>query len=228
MSKAMRKPVVKKPLVWWMVLVALLVLVVVALVVGRDALAVRQASPVKRQISTFSLTFEMVPATPVILACLPGAKGTVTIKKWGTRDELTLQVVGLARNTSYALFVLQTPGAPFGMARYQGDLETDRDGEGITSIWGAFNAQALSITPTPLASQDQEGKDQTGAATGAVTLYHLGLWFGNPEVPFQQGCEPAQEAPIVTALKSERHVGIQVLNTSNFQMEYGPLSNVPA
>jgi hypothetical protein len=226
-SNVMKKAV-KKPLVRWIALVVLLAVVVAAVMTGWSVLAASTARPIKQQVNTFSLTFDMVPATPAIRACLPDAKGTVTIKKWEVNDELTLDVVGLARNTGYALFVLQMPGTPFGMAWYQSDLETDSNGEGSASVWGALNAKAFSISPAQLTTRGQRGNAQTGAMFGAVNLYHLGLWFDDPQVPFRQGCEPGQKAPVVTPFNSGQHAGIQVLNTSNFMNQPGPLSNVPA
>ena len=52
------------------------------------------------------------------------------------------------------------------------------------------------------------------------------LWFNNPNVPFNLGCEPGQPSPIVTPFNGEQHAGIQVLNTAQFPVDAGPLSHV--
>ncbi|HEY7126276.1 MAG TPA: hypothetical protein VH540_20195 [Ktedonobacterales bacterium] len=219
----------KRPLVRWMVAVGLLALVVVALAAGRTALAANNTpGPIKQQVNTFSFTFDMVPSTGAIKACLPDAKGTVTITKGSVNDELTLHVVGLARNTGYDLFVLQVPHAPFGISWYQSDLETNPNGEGTASVRGIFNIETFSISPATLTTKGREGNDQTGATFGAVNMYHLGLWFNDPQVPFNLGCEPGQTKPVVTPFNGEQNAGIQVLNTSNFPDNAGPLRNVPA
>ena len=56
--------------------------------------------------------------------------------------------------------------------------------------------------------------------------YHLGLWFADPQVPFDLGCEPGAINPIMTPFDGDQQAGIQVLNTSNFPDNAGPLSQV--
>ena len=58
--------------------------------------------------------------------------------------------------------------------------------------------------------------------------FHLGLWFNSPAKPFNLGCEGTATAPIVTPFNGEQHAGIQILNTSNFPDNKGPLSHVKA
>ncbi len=218
----------KKSLMRWTVAVALLALVVVALAAGRGALAASNGSLSKQQANTFSFTFNMVPASAAIQQCLPHALGTVTITKGSQNDELTLHVVGLAPSTGYDLFVLQIPHAPFGIAWYQSDLETNSNGEGTVSVRGIFNIETFSISPGTVTTKGREGNDQTGATFGAVNQYHLGLWFNDPQVPFNLGCEPGRTLPLVTPFNGEQHAGILALNTSNFPDSAGPLRHVPA
>jgi hypothetical protein len=59
-------------------------------------------------------------------------------------------------------------------------------------------------------------------ATGPIQMYHLGLWFNDPNDATKAGC-PGN----VTPFNGEHDAGIQVLNTSNFPALSGPLSNVP-
>ncbi|SRR6266566_6161329 len=159
-------------------------------------------------------TFSMVSSSTNISACLPHAAGTVTITPGSLNDLMKVSVSGLAPNTGYDFFVIQLPKAPFGVSWYQSDLHTDSTGAGSVSVRGIFNKETFSISPG-------------GTVTfGATHQYHLGLWFNSPKVPFNLGCEPGQPSPIVTPFNGAQHAGIQVLNTSNFPDNAGPLSQV--
>jgi hypothetical protein len=161
-----------------------------------------------------AFNFSMVPSSTSISACLPKAKGTVTITPGSLNDTMKVSVSGLAPNTGYDLFVLQLPGKPFGVAWYQSDLQTNGSGAGSATVRGIFNKETFSIS--------------TGGTVtfGATHQYHLGLWFNDPTVPFNLGCEPGATSPTVTPFNGEQHAGIQVLNTSNFPNNAGPLSHV--
>jgi hypothetical protein len=52
-------------------------------------------------------------------------------------------------------------------------------------------------------------------------MYHLGLWFDSPDAAQKAGC-PAT----VTAFNGQHNAGLQVLNTSNFADDHGPLRDV--
>jgi hypothetical protein len=159
--------------------------------------------------------FDLV-ASPGITGCLPHARGDATIVKGELNELLTVNVHGLAPNTGYDLFVTQLPNKPFGVAWYQSDLETNSHGDGSVSVRGIFNVETFSVS--------------TGGTTTfpATHQYHLGLWFNDPQVPFKLGCEPGKTSPVVTPFNGEQHAGIQVLNTSNFPDNAGPLSHVSA
>jgi hypothetical protein len=160
-----------------------------------------------------SFTFSMVPS-PNIAACLPKAKGTVTITPNSLNDVMKVSVSGLAPNTGYDLFVIQLPNKPFGVSWYQSDVQTNSTGSGSATVQGIFNKETFSVSPG-------------GTTTFSPThQYHLGLWFNDPNVPFKLGCEPGATSPIVTPFNGEQHAGVQVLNTSNFPNNAGPLSHV--
>jgi hypothetical protein len=158
-------------------------------------------------------TFSMVPS-PNIAACLSKAKGTVTITPNSLNDVMKVSVSGLAPSTGYDLFVIQLPLKPFGVSWYQSDLQTDSTGAGSVKVQGIFNKETFSIS--------------LGGTTtfGATHQYHLGLWFNDPTVPFKLGCEPGATSPIITPFNGEQNAGVQVLNTSNFPNNAGPLSKV--
>jgi hypothetical protein len=160
--------------------------------------------------------FDLVPS-PGITACLPKASGKAVIVKGDLNDLLTVSVSDLAPDTGYDLFVIQLPNKPFGIAWYQSDLQTDKNGDGSVSVRGIFNVETFSVS--------------TGGPTTtfpATHQYHLGLWFNDPSVPFKLGCEGKATSPIVTPFNGEQHAGIQVVNTSNFPDNAGPLSHVSA
>ena len=54
--------------------------------------------------------------------------------------------------------------------------------------------------------------------TAPIEVYHLGIWFADPNDAVKAGC-PAT----VTPFDGDHEAGIQVLNTSNFPDAKGPL-----
>jgi hypothetical protein len=54
-----------------------------------------------------------------------------------------------------------------------------------------------------------------------IQMYHLGLWFGSPQAASAAGC-----AATPTFFNGEHNAGIQVLNTSDFPDDHGPLRDV--
>ena len=160
-----------------------------------------------------SFTFSMVPS-PNIKACLPKASGSVTITPNSLNDVMKVSVTGLAPSTGYDLFVIQLPNKPFGISWYQSDLQTDSTGAGSVTVRGIFNKETFSVS-------------LGGTTTFSPThQFHLGLWFNDPKVPFNLGCEPGATSPIITPFNGAQHAGVQVLNTSNFPDNAGPLSHV--
>jgi hypothetical protein len=100
---------------------------------------------------------------------------------------MMVEVHGLAPSTGYDLFVIKLPNKPFGISWYQSDLETDVHGNGQATVRGIFNVETFSV-PTG-------GPTTTFSPTHQ---YHLGLWFNDPTVPFNLGCEGTATSPIVT------------------------------
>src|SRR3954467_9941460 len=90
------------------------------------SLAVPAAAAPKERI-----TFDMVRSTAAANAgCLADASAQVKITSLGPVEGMDVNVSGLPPNTEFDFFVLQMPNAPFGLAWYQGDIETDEEGEG--------------------------------------------------------------------------------------------------
>jgi len=165
-----------------------------------------------------SVSFPMVVSAGA-KPCLPNAAGYVTIKTDGEAENLSLLIDGLPPNTGFDFFVIQVPNAPFGLSWYQGDVQTDSNGIDQQTFRGRFNVETFIVapgaTPAPKVFDDNA---MTNPATPPVQIYHLGLWFNAPEDAAKAGC-PAT----VTPFNGEHHAGIQVLNTSIFPDDAGPL-----
>ncbi len=160
-----------------------------------------------------SFTFALVPS-PNIAACLPNAGGQVTITPGKQNDTMKVSIHGMPKNAGFDLFVIQQPLAPFGVSWYQTDVNANDEGDGSATVKGVFDVETFSVSPG-------------GTTTFSPThQYHLGLWFNNPQTPFNLGCEPGATAPIVTPFNGVQHAGVQVLNTSEFPVAAGPLSQV--
>jgi hypothetical protein len=176
------------------------------------AISVAVATSATATSSTFS--FKLQPSSAAISACLPKASGSVTITTGDLNDVMKVTIQGMPHNTGFDLFVIQQPTAPFGVSWYQTDIHSGSSGTGTATVRGVFDSETFSVSPG-------------GTTTFAPThQYHLGLWFNNPKVPFNLGCEPGATAPIVTPFNGNQNAGIQVLNTAQFPVAAGPLSHV--
>jgi hypothetical protein len=147
--------------------------------------------------------------------CLPQAKVEV----------MTLDATGLPPKTNFDLFVLQVPKAPFGVAWYQGDLETNHDGEAHGRFVGRFSIETFAVAagtaPAPVVFDGPFPDASLNPAFNPIQMYHLGLWFNSPADAQKAGC-PAS----VTPFNGEHNAGIQVLNTAQFPDDQGPLLQI--
>ena len=171
-----------------------------------------------------STTFNMVVSAGA-KTCLPNATATVRITPAGPVEIMDVVVQGLPPNTDFDFFVLQVPKAPFGVAWYQGDIETDRHGRGHERFVGRFSIETFSFAqgtaPAPVVFDGPFPDASLNPPFNPIQMYHLGLWFGSTDAAQQAGC-PAT----LTAFNGEHNAGIQVLNTSNFADDHGPLRQV--
>jgi hypothetical protein len=158
--------------------------------------------------------------------CLPPtAKAEVIDRTVGPVEVLTVIVRGLPKNTDFDFFIIQIPTAPFGLAWYQGDIETDSKGNGSGLFVGRFSRETFIVSlgavpsvnefPSPPAVLPQS---TVGALVNPVQIYHLGLWFNNASDAVKAGC-----AGTTTTFNGEHLAGIQVFNTANFPNNAGPL-----
>jgi hypothetical protein len=181
---------------------------------GVAALAVSLTTATGATATDNSFSFALQSSSSAISACLPNASGHVTITSGALNDVMTVTISGMPKGTGFDLFVIQQPGAPFGVSWYQTDIHANSNGTGSATVRGVFDKETFSVSPG-------------GTTTFAPThQYHLGLWFNSPQVPFNLGCEPGATSPVITPFNGNQHAGIQVLNTAQFPVNAGPLSHV--
>jgi hypothetical protein len=171
------------------------------------------------------ISFKMVVSKGAS-TCLPNAQAKVQIISDGTAEDMFLVASGLPPNTGFDFFVIQVPNAPFGLSWYQGDVQSDADGDAVQHFRGRFSIEtfivAPGVAPAPLVFNDPPFPDAAqNPATGPVQTYHLGLWFNSPTDAQNAGCPNA-----TTPFNGEHNAGIQVLNTSNFADDKGPLRHL--
>ena len=150
------------------------------------------------------------------------AAGSVKIESEGPVEEMKVSVDNLPPNTNFDFFVIQGANGPFGMAWYQGDIETDEYGRGSQKFVGRFNIETFIVAPgsiaAPFVHNNAPNQDATvNPATGPIHTYHLGLWFNSPADAVKSGCPG-----VVTPFNGEHNAGLQILNTSQFP-DKGPL-----
>jgi hypothetical protein len=170
------------------------------------------------------ITFNMVVSAGA-KSCTPNATAKVNIRTVGAVDIMEVSVQGLPPKTDFDFFVLQVPKAPFGVAWYQGDIETDKNGRGFGRFIGRFSIETFAVAPGSAPAPDVFNGPFPDATLNPgfnpIQMYHLGLWFNSPEDAKNAGC-PAT----VTPFNGEHNAGIQVLNTSNSPDDHGPLRNL--
>jgi hypothetical protein len=187
---------------------------------------------VQAQSQPTTITFPMVKSNSIIAGknkantnCPFNPHAQVTDHTLGTVENLEVLVWGLPKDTDFVIFNIQVPNAPFGLAWYNGDILTDQNGIGVTNIVGRFNigtfVVSLAALPSPQVFTNPPFPDsKTGADTnGPVQIYHLGIWFNDPNDAKKAGCTNVTTTPFT----SNHQAGPQVLNTGTYPDNKGPL-----
>jgi hypothetical protein len=170
--------------------------------------------------------FALVRSTASVNAgCLVNATARVKIKNHGPVEVMTIDASGLPRNTEFDVFVNQLPNAPFGLSWYQGDLESNSDGNAHGVFVGRFSIETFTVAPgtgpAPVV-HDQPIKDaDSNPATAPVHQYHIGVWFNSPVDAAAAGC-----ANVVTPFNGDHNAGPQALSTRQFPDLNGPLAQI--
>ena len=91
--------------------------------------------------------FDLVPSKGLPTAALNGAlknaHGQVKIESVGPVEIMDVTVWGLPPNTDFDFFVIQVPNKPFGLAWYQGDIETNKVRKGLRQVHRPFQHRDL-------------------------------------------------------------------------------------
>jgi len=192
---------------------------VLAFSTGALGVAVDRAAAAVGDIYFFHMDVSTGAAT-----CLPQAAGRVTVTNVGPVENLHVEVFNLKPNTDYDLFLIQVPDSPFGLAWYQGDIETDKYGNGAGDFVGRFSIETFIVAPgqafvpRPVHPKDAPAGTKNPAVAAPIHTYHLGLWFNSPTDAQAVGC-PGTTTPF----NGDHTAGIQVLNTGAFPDDQGPL-----
>ena len=175
--------------------------------------------------SSSTIIFPMVrsAAAAANAACVPNASARVIDHSVGPVEVMTVLVSGLPADTEFDFFVIQVPNNPFGLAWYQGDIETHGGGTGTGVFIGRFNSETFivgqGVAPAPVVHNQPPFPDaSSNPQTEPVHTFHLGLWFNSPADAVKAGCSGT-----VTRFNGEHNAGIQVLSTRNFADDQGPL-----
>jgi len=200
--------------------------------IGIAALACTSAIAQEAAATSDKVKFDLVrsPGLANFPTVAPKAHGTVSVHSIGPVEIMKVNVEGLPPNTDFDLFVIQVPNPPFGLAWYQGDIETDANGKGSREFIGRFSIEtfivAPGVAPAPADPFTEPGSipDATqNPQTNPVQTYHIGVWFNNPADVVKAG-----GPNIITPFNGEHDAGVQVLNTSEapFTDAHGPLEQV--
>lgn len=183
------------------------------------AVAVGAASA-NSSVATKTTTFPMVRSTGVVAAnCLQNAQANVTISATGQTETMKVTVSGMPANIELDLFVIQVPDPPFGLSWYQGDLNTDANGNGSGTYVGRFSVETFAVAVnTAPAPRPHPGDARSNPPFAPIHTYHVGLWFGTPQAAAAAGCPTT-----VTPFNGDHTAGIQAMSTHQFPVLGGPL-----
>ncbi|HEU5431518.1 MAG TPA: hypothetical protein VFU81_07645 [Thermomicrobiales bacterium] len=164
-------------------------------------------------------------------ACLGNASGTIKLFKLGDVEKMIVSVQGLPKNTEFDVFVIQQAKGPnFGLSWYQGDLSTDKNGNGSQQFLGRFSIETFIVGVGATSAPRPHNTDQVGnnPTTNPVHTFHVGLWFNSPADAQAAGCPNT-----VTPFNGDHTAGIQALRTQDVTIDIngvptqaGPLAQI--
>ena len=168
-------------------------------------------------------SFKMVRSQSAVdKDCLEGAKANVDVHTLGGNQIMDVELKHAAKNTGFTLFVIQQPNDPFGVSWYQGDLDTNNQGNGEVRVIGIFSEETFAFAPESVKAPQVDNQDaEKNPAFDPVHTLHLGLWFADPEEAKDAGCSGT-----VTPFDGDHEAGIQALSTRNFPKLEGPLGKI--
>jgi hypothetical protein len=154
-----------------------------------------------------NLTFNMVRAAGA--TCLSNkARGRVTISDLGPVQNMHVEVFGLTPNNDFTLFITEHSARPFGLSWYQGEITTDKKGNGVGDFTGIFSDETFVF-------------DNVATGNTATQTSHVAMWFADPNDAANAGC-----LGITTPFDGDHAAGILVLSTENFPDAKGPVQRL--
>jgi hypothetical protein len=198
-----------------------------ATVIGVAALAVggvSTAQAVGNTTSKHRISFSLERSTASVASkCLVGAGARVTVVNKGPVEVMTIDAHGLPKNTDFDVFINQVPNAPFGISWYQGDLESNDQGNAHGQFIGRFSVETFAVAPgsavAPVVHDNGTIVDaSTNPAFAPVHTFHVGVWFNSGVDAGAAGC-----ANVVTPFNGDHTAGPQALSTRQFADTQGPL-----
>jgi hypothetical protein len=176
--------------------------------------------------SDHAIRFQVVrSAGSVTAGCLVHAGAKVKVTNHGATETMTIDAHGLPKKTDFDVFVTQLPNAPFGISWYQGDLESNRNGNAHGSFVGRFSVETFAVAPgsgpAPVVHQTPIADANTNPAFAPVHEYHIGIWFNSARSAAAAGC-----ANTVTPFNGEHNAGPQALSTRQYPDTRGPLQRL--
>jgi hypothetical protein len=183
----------------------------------------QSVSPLASPTPGHDINFDMI--STVSTGKLANAGAHINVHSAGIAEVMEVRVFGLPPNTDFDFFVIQKPRAKFGFSWYQGDIETDDQGNGFALFAGRFNIETFVVSPgaedAPVVFKNTFPDAARGIAIGRIHTYHCGLWFNSPADAVKAGLMGT-----VTPFNGEGNAGVQILNTGNFPDLAGPLAFV--
>ena len=172
---------------------------------------------------TTSTSLKMVRSeSAVVNDCLQNARANVSIRTVGGNQIMDVTLRNAARNTGFTLFVIQQPNAPFGVSWYQGDLDSDNQGNGSVQVKGIFSEETHAFALESVRAPQVDNQDAArNPASDPVHTLQLGLWFADPQEAAAAGCSGT-----VTPFDGDHEAGIQALSTRTFPALRGPLGQI--
>jgi hypothetical protein len=170
-----------------------------------------------------AFNFGLVRSAALPTGCAPDATASVKLRTLGFAEQLTISVSGLAPNTKTDFFVIQVPGAPFGLSWYLGDLDADATGKVTRTFVSRLSLETFAVAPgVAPAPVTFKGDANQNPAFAPVQTYHLGIWFNSPKDAAKNGSTCPST---VTPFNGEHTAGVQVINSGNFK-GLGPLAKI--
>jgi hypothetical protein len=145
-----------------------------------------------------SFTFNLVPASDAIKACMPNAAAQITVlasEESNGVDSLFLSAQGLLPNTTFAVFLTELPVAPFGAVEYIADFTTKANGAGFVRVDAIIDEAFAFNNITHVRTE----------------LNHVVFWFADPAA--DERCVPGS-AP--GPFDGDGQSGVAAMSSKNF------------